>query len=127
VKICPCVLYYQFYTTANALHNKFLHNDLIAIKGSVVLHQLSVSMDLDFFIMFSSISGVLGNAGQVAYSAANSFMDQLCEYRLHKLGLPGLSVNWGPISGAGVLERNTDITSILESGGFYSLHFTTGM
>jgi hypothetical protein len=84
-------------------------------------------MDLDFFIMFSSISGVLGNVGQVAYAAANSFMDQLCEYRRHKLGLPALSVNWGPISGAGVLERNADITSILETNGFYSLHYTTGI
>ena len=84
-------------------------------------------MDLDFFIMFSSISGILGNVGQVAYAAANSFLDQLCEYRRHKLGLPALSVNWGPISGAGVLERNVDITSILETAGFYPLHYTTGI
>ena len=84
-------------------------------------------MNLDFFIMFSSTSGVLGNIGQVAYAAANSFMDQLCEYRVHKLGLPGLAVNWGPISGAGVLERNTEITSILEASGFHALHYTTGI
>ena len=87
---------------------------------------MSRSMDLNFFIMFSSVSGVLGNVGQVAYAAANSFMDQLCEYRRYKLGLPALSVNWGPISGAGVLERNIDITSILETNGFYTLHYTTG-
>ncbi|CAB4020054.1 Phthiocerol synthesis polyketide synthase type I, partial [Paramuricea clavata] len=97
------------------------------MKGSVILHQLSLSMDLDFFITFSSISGVLGNVGQVAYAAANSFMDQLCEYRRHKLGLPALSVNWGPISGTGVLERNTDITSILETNGLYALHYTTAI
>ncbi|CAB4025205.1 Phthiocerol synthesis polyketide synthase type I, partial [Paramuricea clavata] len=84
-------------------------------------------MDLDFFIMFSSISGVLGNVGQVAYAAANSFMDQLCEYRRHKLGLPALSVNWGPIIGAGVLERNAVIASILEKHGFYTLHYTTAI
>ena len=96
--------------------------------GSAILHQLSLSMDLDFFIMFSSISGILGNVGQAAYAAANTFLDQLCEYRRHKLGLPGLSVNWGPISGTGVLERNTNnITSILEKAGFYSLHYTTGI
>ena len=83
-------------------------------------------MDLDFFIMFSSLSGILGNVGQVAYAAANTFLDQLREYRRQKLGLPALSVNWGPISGAGVLVRNTDITSILETTGFYSLHYTTG-
>ena len=99
---------------------------LYVALGSAILHELSLSMELDFFIMFSSISGILGNSGQVAYAAANSFLDQLCEYRRHKLGLPALSVNWGPISGAGVLERNTDITSILETTGFYTLHYTTG-
>ena len=84
-------------------------------------------MELDFFVMFSSISAVLGNVGQVAYTSANSFMDHLCEYRRHKLGLPALSVNWGPISGAGILERNTNITSNIEKHGFYALHYTTGI
>ena len=55
--------------------------------------------------MFSSIAGLLGNAGQLAYSAANSFLDSLCEYRQHKLGLPALSINWGTISGAGLLAN----------------------
>ena len=95
--------------------------------GSVILHELSLTMDLDFFIMFSSISGILGNVGQVAYAAANSFLDKLCEYRRQKLGLPALSVNWGPISGAGVLERNTDLTSVFNAIGFYPLHYTTGI
>ena len=96
------------------------------ILGSVILHQLSLSMDLDFFIMFSSITGVLGNVGQVSYTAANTFLDNLCEYRRHKLGLPALSVNWGAISGTGILARNTDVSDLLEKMGFYSLHYTTG-
>ncbi|XP_028415494.1 uncharacterized protein LOC114538524 [Dendronephthya gigantea] len=94
------------------------------IQGSVILHQLSLSMDLDFFIMFSSISGVLGNAGQVSYAAANSFLDQLCEYRRNTLGLPALSINWGPISGVGVLERKNNITSILETYGLTPLRYS---
>ena len=83
-------------------------------------------MDLDFFVMFSSISGVLGNIGQAAYAAANSFLDQLCEYRRHQLGLPALSVNWGPISGAGVLQGNSDMVLLLNSRGFFDLHYRTG-
>lgn len=76
--------------------------------------------------MFSSIAAVLGNTGQVSYAAANSFMDYLCEYRRYKLGLPALSINWGPISGAGVLERNMDILSNIETHGFVALHHTKG-
>ena len=72
------------------------------------------------------MSSVFGNIGQAAYAAANSFLDQLCEYRRHQLGLPALSVNWGPISGAGVLHANTDIASFLKAGGFHDLHYTTG-
>ena len=83
-----------------------------------MLHQLSLSMNLDFFIMFSSITGVIGNLGQLAYSAANSFLDSLCEYRRHKLGLPALSVAWGTMGGAGVLERSKDIANLFESYGF---------
>ena len=83
-------------------------------------------MDLDFLIMFSSISGVFGNIGQASYAAANSFLDQLCEYRRNKLGLPALSIDWGPISGAGVLERDPHIASILKTYGFLALHYTQG-
>ena len=103
-----------------------LVNFLFCIIGSIILHQLSLSMELDFFIMFSSVTGVLGNVGQVSYAAANTFLDHLCEYRRHKLGLPALSINWGPISGAGILERNKDVSELLQRIGFYSLHYSTG-
>ena len=75
-------------------------------------------MDLDFFILFSSIAGVVGNVGQLAYSAANSFLDSLCAYRKYKLGLPALSVDWGTMGGAGILERSKEIASLFQSYGF---------
>jgi hypothetical protein len=68
--------------------------------------------------MFSSIAGIIGNIGQLAYSSANTFLDSLCEYRRNKLGLPALSVAWGTMGGAGILERSKDIASLFQSYGF---------
>ena len=74
-------------------------------------------MDLDFFVMFSSMASVLGNMGQSSYSACNAFQDSLAQYRRHVLDLPGLSVNWGPISGAGVMEREAAVAKLLSIAG----------
>ena len=74
-------------------------------------------MDLDFFVMFSSVASVVGNMGQSSYSACNAFQDSLAQYRRHVLGLPGLAINWGAISGAGVLERETGVAKLLSMAG----------
>ena len=74
-------------------------------------------MDLDFFVMFSSIASVIGNPGQASYSAGNAFLDSLAHYRRHVLRMPALSINWGPIEGAGVLQRQADVAQWLERSG----------
>ena len=38
-------------------------------------------MDLDFFVMFSSMASIVGNIGQSSYSACNAFQDSLAQYR----------------------------------------------
>lgn len=77
------------------------------VQGAWHLHKLTQTLPLDFFVLFSSAASMLGSPGQGNYAAANAFMDTLACYR-RSLGLPGLSINWGPWGDAGMAANLSD-------------------
>ena len=89
------------------------------VDGAWHLHSLTVDQSLDFFVMFSSAVSLLGSAGQANHVAACGFEDALAHYR-HSLGLPALSVNWGPWSEVGAATRNA-VNDRLSMKGIHSI------
>jgi len=68
--------------------------------GAWNLHQATQHVDMDLFMMFSSISGVMGMPGLANYAASNSFLDALAHFRRAQ-GLPATSVAYGTWAGDG--------------------------
>ena len=88
------------------------------VDGALNLHELTRDTALSAFVLFSSVSGVLGAPGQGSYAAANAFLDALASHRVAH-GLPGLSLDWGlwgEIGGMGGTLSDEEVTRLAASG-----------
>ena len=84
--------------------------------GALHLHRATASCALDHFVLFSSTASVLGNPGQINYSAANAFLDGLAASR-RRQGLPGLSHNIAAVADAGMAARTLPVLRMMRAAG----------
>ena len=79
---------------------------LAAVKTAATRHldELTADLELDAFVLFSSISAIWGSGLQPGYAATNAFLDALAENRRAR-GKVATSVAWGPWDGGGMSDR----------------------
>jgi hypothetical protein len=75
---------------------KFKHNELASIGANV-----------HFFVLFSSLSGIIGQPGQANYSSANTFLDAFVDYRT-LLGLLVSAINLGSVHEIAFVAENEE-------------------
>ncbi len=77
------------------------------VVGAMNLHQATVDLPLDCFVLFASVAGSWGSPAQAPYAAANAGLDALAHQRVAQ-GLPALAVDWGPWAEVGLAARASD-------------------
>jgi NAD(P)-dependent dehydrogenase (short-subunit alcohol dehydrogenase family) len=92
------------------------------VEGTCNLHKatLAAGAPLDFFIMFSSISAVVGQPGQANYVAANAFLDAFTLYRRSR-GLPATAIDVGVVEDVGLAAQRSGFISGMKSMGFLTV------
>lgn len=78
------------------------------IDGALNLDRALDNQPLDFFVVYSSATTVIGSPGQGAYVAANSWLEGFARDR-RKRGKPALAIGWGAISDVGIIARDKDL------------------
>jgi acyl carrier protein len=77
------------------------------VSGCWNIHTALLNTPLDFFIALSSVAGVIGNRGQAAYAAANTFLDSFIQYR-RRQGLAATTLDLAAVSDTGYLAENAE-------------------
>ena len=89
------------------------------LDGALHLHELTENLNLEAFVLFSSMAGVFGGPGQGNYAAANVFLDALAVYRRAR-DLPATSMAWPLWSDVG-MGRSMGAVDMARMSGSESL------
>jgi acyl transferase domain-containing protein/NADPH:quinone reductase-like Zn-dependent oxidoreductase/acyl carrier protein len=90
------------------------------VAGAWNLHELTRNDPIEHFVLYSSVSAVVGNPAQANYVAANYYLDMLAHQR-RALGLPALAVDWGVVRDVGVVAAKVALARHLENIGMIPL------
>lgn len=90
------------------------------VHGSWNLHEQLLDQDLDFFVMLSSLSGIVGLPSQCNYAAGGSYKDALAKYRISR-GIPAAVIDIGVVQAVGVVAENQDLAEGLRRLGYKPL------
>jgi hypothetical protein len=94
----------------NMTWENFKAATLPKVNGSWNLHT-TLPKNMDFFVMLSSICGIIGNRGQSNYAAGNVYQDALAHYR-HRNGLPATTLDLGTMMSVGFIAENQETVGI---------------
>lgn len=89
--------------------------------GARILDSVTRHLNLDFFVLFSSVTTTIGNIGQSAYIAANTILNQIAMER-REAGLPAIALQLGPVGDVGILSRNQKAADTLMAAGMKLLN-----
>lgn len=89
------------------------------VQGTWNLHNATTASgcELDFFLLFSSLSGIVGQVGQANYASGNTFLDAFVLYRASQ-NLPCTAIDLGAMEGVGYLSDNLDLLKKMHGTGW---------
>lgn len=90
------------------------------VNGARNLHDALGDIELDFFIMTSSTSGILGTPGQANYAAGNAYLDSLAQHRTEN-GKLGVSLVLPMVLGVGYVAEHPEVEEALKRKGVYGI------
>ncbi|KAL9603451.1 MAG: hypothetical protein Q9219_001138 [cf. Caloplaca sp. 3 TL-2023] len=103
----------------NMTHDDFTTPLKPKIQGSWNLHTL-LPKQMDFFVLLSSIAGVIGNRGQSNYAAGNTYQDALARYRVAQ-GEKAVSIDLGNVRHVGYIAEHDEVATTLKSDKYLSI------
>ncbi|KAI1814008.1 hypothetical protein GGS20DRAFT_550526 [Poronia punctata] len=90
------------------------------IQGTWNLHMALAGQPLDFFVLFSSFAGLIGQRGQANYAAASTFLDAFVQFR-HRLGLAASVLDIGAVGDVGFVAERPDLINFFKTTSHYFL------